>query len=76
MWKRIRQKFEHWVARIVCSQVAVGGWCGLCGKWIPDILVPFYCRYTVCSECAGPLPKPWYLEIQRRHLGLDKEVQK
>ena len=33
------------------EELQVGGWCGLCGKWLPDIIVPKWWPYSVCKDC-------------------------
>ena len=55
--KRLRRAIEHWIIKIVCAHVSIGGRCGLCGTWVPDILVPTYWRVTVCQKCQETVPK-------------------
>lgn len=51
MFKLILRVVKDWIAEVVCETVAIGGHCGLCGKWIADCLVPTYWRVVVCQGC-------------------------
>lgn len=55
--KRLCRAIEHWIVKIVCTHVSVGGHCELCGKWVPGILVPTHWRITVCQKCQVMEPK-------------------
>lgn len=48
----IKSRIENWIINLICSKIAIGGHCGLCGKWIPDVLLPRYYSWSVCDECA------------------------
>lgn len=47
-----RYIIEYVVDIIVCH-IQIGGWCGLCGKWVADRLVWQAWPYTICGECAN-----------------------
>jgi len=33
------------------EELQAGGWCGICGKWLPNVIVPKEWPYTVCPDC-------------------------
>jgi len=45
------------VKRLFClyeiKELQVGGHCGLCGKWVQDIVLPKVWAITVCEKCNG-----------------------
>lgn len=43
-------KIKEWLVSFICENIVVGGHCGLCGKWVPNVLVPRYWQWTVCLE--------------------------
>ena len=53
MIKALRRRIREWVATWICSNIVIGGHCGLCGKWVADCLVPYYWRITICNDCTG-----------------------
>ena len=32
------------------EELQAGGWCGCCGKWLPDVIVPEWWPYSLCSD--------------------------
>jgi len=38
------------------SELAIGGHCGCCGKWVDKAIVEKGWEWTLCDECA----KGWY----------------
>lgn len=53
MIKALRRRIGGWVATWICSNIVIGGHCGLCGKWVPDCLVPCWWRVTICNSCGN-----------------------
>ena len=47
----LKQKLEYWITGVVLKTVAIGGHCGLCGKWASNHLVENYWRVTICDDC-------------------------
>ena len=45
---------RRWVKRLFnlydIEELQAGGWCGCCGKWLKDEVVPKYWPYTVCLD--------------------------
>lgn len=52
MFKRIKRALDEYIITLVSNRVAIGGHCGLCGKWVKDVLVPVYWRITICEDCS------------------------
>ena len=48
---------REWIALVVIQELQIGGHCGLCGKWVPDVLVHRYWAVTICCQCGEPLRK-------------------
>ena len=44
---------REWLVEQVLRWGAIGGHCGLCGKWVERCLVPSYWRITICDSCAA-----------------------
>jgi len=36
----------------IIDNLQIGGHCGLCGKWVPDEILPKSWAITLCSKCA------------------------
>ena len=53
MFKALHRRITGWAASWICSNIIIGGHCGLCGKWVSDCLVPYYWRITICDDCTG-----------------------
>lgn len=53
MLKKLKTKFFIWLADELFQLVRVGGHCGLCGKWIPDRVVPSWWRWVLCDDCIN-----------------------
>lgn len=51
--KRLKCRIEKWIVGLVINQIAIGGHCGCCGKWVENCLLPHYWRVTVCEKCVG-----------------------
>jgi len=53
-------RFFEWIYRWLAERLApylilylqVGGHCGLCGKWVPDVIVERGWSWTLCDKCA------------------------
>jgi len=56
-------KYVGWIFRGKPTKTYIGGWCGLCGKWLADakFIRPDYYRFehailgdavTICDECS------------------------
>lgn len=56
MYCDVLERFYHWLARklayYLIVEMQVGGHCGLCGKWVPDVLVERHWAWTMCDKCA------------------------
>ena len=44
-------RIKEWIINFICTEIVIGGHCGLCGSWVSDILVPRFWPYTVCENC-------------------------
>jgi len=42
---------RDWLIDFIIRWIAVGGHCGLCGKWVENALVASYWRVTICNDC-------------------------
>jgi len=42
---------RDWLIDFIIRWIAVGGHCGLCGKWVEHALVTSYWRVTICDSC-------------------------
>jgi hypothetical protein len=47
---------KSWLVDFICKNITVGGWCGLCGRWIGQGLFPSAWPYGVCDLCRNPTP--------------------
>jgi hypothetical protein len=51
----IERLFE-WIAKktapYLILELQIGGHCGLCGKWVPDVIVERRWAWTLCDKCA------------------------
>ena len=63
-WHRfICNQFEM---HYLCDTLQIGGHCGCCGKWVPDVITRsdlggFFSGWTLCEECiqsSGEEAKP------------------
>lgn len=63
--------FEHikWIFRGKPTKKIIGGWCGLCGAWLPEaeFVFPdywqidnFYDLNTICPDGCKQVKKYWY----------------
>lgn len=56
MYCDIVERFYMWLARMLAPylilEIQIGGHCGLCGKWVPNVLVERDWSWTLCDECA------------------------
>jgi len=50
-WLRDRVKYLFCLYDI--EEFQAGGWCGCCGKWRPNVVVPEWWPYTVCPDCES-----------------------
>ena len=41
-------RLKHGIHRI--SELKIGGNCGLCGKWMPDVIVPKDWAWDICDN--------------------------
>jgi len=53
MMRWIRRILREIVIDIVTSDIQIGGHCGCCGKWVPDILIDNSWPWTICDECIN-----------------------
>lgn len=52
----IKRKIVDFIIGVVLREIQVGGWCGLCGAWVPDCLVEHAWPYTICrGRCEDEL---------------------
>ena len=47
----IAYKLTYRISWYMPTYLEVGGHCGLCGKWIPDVLVHRDWSWSVCEKC-------------------------
>lgn len=52
MFDRLCHRIVSWIVYWICHHIAIGGHCGLCGKWVPNELLPAWWRVTICDDCA------------------------
>ena len=43
-------RFFEWLAYKIAPYLVFGAHCGLCGKWVDDVIATAW-RVTVCEEC-------------------------
>ena len=53
MKKILKRLLRNVVLEIVLGEIRIGGWCGLCGKWMAEDLFPIDWPYGVCTACRG-----------------------
>lgn len=53
MFNKLRQRVRNYIITWICCNVVIGGHCGLCGRWVPDCLVSYWWRVTICDRCIG-----------------------
>ena len=57
---RLSLRLKEWAKRhwhlYEVSELAIGGHCGCCGKWVDKAIVEKGWEWTLCNECA----KGWY----------------
>lgn len=46
----LRRWVKHCFGLYDIEELQAGGWCGCCGKWLADVVVPKYWPYTVCPD--------------------------
>ena len=55
--KTIRKRIRSWIKRKFdlydIEELQVGGNCGCCGKWVPDMIVPTYWTWCLCDSCGN-----------------------
>jgi len=51
------ERIFDWLARklapYIILELQIGGHCGICGKWVPNVLVERRWSWTLCDKCAG-----------------------
>ncbi len=47
LWKRIAYKLTPFII----DELQIGAHCGLCGKWVPDIIIEKVWAITLCEDC-------------------------
>ena len=61
----IPRRVKTWWRRVVWNQfwklgltsdLQIGGHCGCCGKWVPDVIVNRHWAWALCKKCAGEEP--------------------
>lgn len=43
--------FREKLIDFICHWIVVGGHCGICGNYVPNVLLPSYWRITICEKC-------------------------
>jgi len=51
------EQFLMWLAKRLAPymilELQVGGHCGICGKWVPNVLVERQWLWTLCEKCGA-----------------------
>ena len=54
MFRQLRWWWQNFILRQWRKYYTVGGHCGLCGKWLPDVVVDINWTWGLCpDESAG-----------------------
>lgn len=67
----IRERLTSFICDTVAEHMVVGGHCGLCGKWVSDVLLPRDWQWTACAHhtiCT--------FEERQQHIGANIAVAK
>ena len=51
--ERIFEWLAEKLAPYLMLELQIGGHCGLCGKWVPDVIVERRWSWTICPKCAS-----------------------
>ena len=51
IFRGLYQRIAGLVANWICANIVIGGHCGLCGKWVPNCLLPRWWPITICDDC-------------------------
>jgi hypothetical protein len=50
MKKWLKEWAKNHFALFELEELQTGGWCGCCGAWLPDIIVPKWWPYSICTN--------------------------
>ncbi len=57
MLKTIKIKIKHWIKRWLdvydIEDLQTGANCGICGKWISDVIAPKLWTWCLCDSCEN-----------------------
>ena len=48
----MRSKIKAFFGLWDIYELQTGGWCGLCGKVLPHMIVPIIWPYSMCDKCS------------------------
>ena len=68
MIRKIELMYQNWIVGQFLKYYAIGGHCGLCGKWVEGSIVGKTSRVTICDKCAD-LSDSSRLETVQKHGG-------
>lgn len=53
----LKERFARWLYKLLEGQIIdnlqIGGHCGCCGKWVPDVILPKIWAITLCERCSN-----------------------
>lgn len=52
IWNRLWNRLAKKLAPYSILYLQVGGHCGICGKWVSNVIVERVWAWTLCEECA------------------------
>jgi len=51
--KKLRSKIKIWLNLWDIEDLTIGAHCGLCGLWLPNIIIDKLWRVDLCKKCCG-----------------------
>lgn len=53
MLEELKWKYQAWILKQFKKYYVIGGHCGLCGKWVDNVIVDKDWKVTICEECGS-----------------------
>jgi hypothetical protein len=53
IFKKLKYKYMAFILAEFGKYFEVGGHCGLCGKWVSNVVCAKTSRITVCDDCIN-----------------------